>query len=313
MKINEVTFKHDLKQLEEEIADLNKASKKTAPELLKAQMPMVRQIEKNLAAYGYEKGTKEYQEAFDVELAYYRKFGFPSVDKYNDRVEQDVDEGVMSNMLAKAYDVGASMGGKVKSALGMNYQPQTTKFDPNSPEIKAELDNKAFVHWKNYANEIIAQKPAIQNNPALYKRYLDAWLTKFFKMHHPYSSDEQLYNIDDNSVREYISRARRKVVTGQVNVQPLQTNVNRNDLMPFKGQTVSFSGTNYRFLGKQWAVLTPSGKASSMANKAVVPQLNKLAADALIQKRQTQGQQPQQDISGSDIPAFMRRKATVRR
>jgi len=85
MKINEVTFKHDLKQLEEEVADLNKASKNTAPELLKAQMPMVRQIEKNLAAYGYEKGTKEYQEAFDVELAYYRKFGFPSTDKYPDR------------------------------------------------------------------------------------------------------------------------------------------------------------------------------------------------------------------------------------
>jgi len=45
-----------------------------APELLKAQMPTVRQIEANLLTYGYTKGTAEWSAAFDTELAYYRKF-----------------------------------------------------------------------------------------------------------------------------------------------------------------------------------------------------------------------------------------------
>ncbi len=46
----------------------------TAPELLKAQMPTIRQIERNLSAYGYVKGTPEWAKAFDTELAFYRKF-----------------------------------------------------------------------------------------------------------------------------------------------------------------------------------------------------------------------------------------------
>lgn len=46
----------------------------TAPELLKAQMPLVRQIEANLAAYGYTKGTPEYWKAYGYELSMYRKF-----------------------------------------------------------------------------------------------------------------------------------------------------------------------------------------------------------------------------------------------
>jgi hypothetical protein len=48
----------------------------TAPELLKAQMPLVRRIEINLQEYGYEKGSAEWYKAFEVELAYYRKFGW---------------------------------------------------------------------------------------------------------------------------------------------------------------------------------------------------------------------------------------------
>ena len=48
----------------------------TAPELLKAQMPLVRQIEANLAAYGYKNSDEDYVKAFNTELAYYRKFGF---------------------------------------------------------------------------------------------------------------------------------------------------------------------------------------------------------------------------------------------
>jgi hypothetical protein len=47
----------------------------SAPELLKAMMPMVRAIENELAHYGYVKGTAEYAEHFDSLLAFYRKFG----------------------------------------------------------------------------------------------------------------------------------------------------------------------------------------------------------------------------------------------
>jgi len=47
----------------------------SAPELLKAQMPLVRQCEANLQGYGYTKGTAEWHKAFDVEIAYYRQFG----------------------------------------------------------------------------------------------------------------------------------------------------------------------------------------------------------------------------------------------
>lgn len=48
----------------------------TAPKLLKEQMPLVRLIESNLRGYGYTQGTFEWYKAFDMELAYYRQFGF---------------------------------------------------------------------------------------------------------------------------------------------------------------------------------------------------------------------------------------------
>ena len=46
----------------------------TAPELLKRQMPMIREIESNLEFYGYTKGTPEWKEMFKYQLAFYRKF-----------------------------------------------------------------------------------------------------------------------------------------------------------------------------------------------------------------------------------------------
>ena len=47
----------------------------TAPDLLKAEMPTVRMIEARLSTYGYIKGTPEWSQAFDRELAFHRKFG----------------------------------------------------------------------------------------------------------------------------------------------------------------------------------------------------------------------------------------------
>jgi phage gp29-like protein len=46
-----------------------------APELLKAEMPLVRAIEQSLAKHGYEKGTEEYKKVFDHMLSFHRKFG----------------------------------------------------------------------------------------------------------------------------------------------------------------------------------------------------------------------------------------------
>ena len=48
----------------------------TAPELLKLEMPLVRQINRELESNGYTKGTKEYYSVFNYTLAFYRKFGF---------------------------------------------------------------------------------------------------------------------------------------------------------------------------------------------------------------------------------------------
>lgn len=48
----------------------------TAPQLLREEMKFVRHIEKIVMGYGYVKKTKEYNHAFDIELAYHRKFGF---------------------------------------------------------------------------------------------------------------------------------------------------------------------------------------------------------------------------------------------
>jgi hypothetical protein len=52
-----------------------------APELLKAEMPLVRHIERELAQHGVQKDDPEYKEKFKHALAYYRKFG--NIDQIN--------------------------------------------------------------------------------------------------------------------------------------------------------------------------------------------------------------------------------------
>jgi hypothetical protein len=46
----------------------------TAPELIKRQMPMIREIESILDFYGYTKGTPEWLEMFNYQILFYRKF-----------------------------------------------------------------------------------------------------------------------------------------------------------------------------------------------------------------------------------------------
>lgn len=61
--------------LKNEVPGLQQGVAEGAPELLKAEMPLVRHIEKELAQHGYEKGTPEYGQMFKHSMAMYRKFG----------------------------------------------------------------------------------------------------------------------------------------------------------------------------------------------------------------------------------------------
>lgn len=49
---------------------------RTAPELLREQMPLVRRINADLTALGYVKGSEEFIQVFNHMIAYYRKFGW---------------------------------------------------------------------------------------------------------------------------------------------------------------------------------------------------------------------------------------------
>ena len=46
----------------------------TAAELMKRQMPMIREIESILDFYGYTRGTPEWSEMFNYQILFYRKF-----------------------------------------------------------------------------------------------------------------------------------------------------------------------------------------------------------------------------------------------
>ena len=47
-----------------------------APELLRAEMPLIRMVERGLVEDGYIKGTEDYRVALNYALAFYRKFGW---------------------------------------------------------------------------------------------------------------------------------------------------------------------------------------------------------------------------------------------
>jgi hypothetical protein len=79
-----------------------------APELLKAEMPMVRHIENELATKGYKKGTEEYKKMFGHALAYYRKFGFPDYRKGVAEGEEHLDRIRKLSGLGEATKLPAS-------------------------------------------------------------------------------------------------------------------------------------------------------------------------------------------------------------
>ena len=78
-----------------------------APELLKAEIPLVRHIEKELAQHGYEKGTPEYDQMFKHSIAMYRKFG--NVDAIKQGVAEgyeETEETAVINMFEKLVKQG---------------------------------------------------------------------------------------------------------------------------------------------------------------------------------------------------------------
>jgi hypothetical protein len=93
-----------------------------APELLKAEMPLVRHIEQELTKIGYKKGTPEFNAYFNDAIKFYRQFGNFGFNK-----DQGVAEGLTSEPTIK--------GNKIY------YADHVVICDPNvySPEYMEEM------------------------------------------------------------------------------------------------------------------------------------------------------------------------------
>jgi len=63
-----------------------------APELLKAEMPLVRHIEQELTKIGYKKGTPEFNAYFNDAIKFYRQFGNFGFNKNQGVAEGSLEE-----------------------------------------------------------------------------------------------------------------------------------------------------------------------------------------------------------------------------
>ena len=75
-----------------------------APELLKAEMPLVRHIEQELAKHGVQKDDPEYKEKFKHAMAYYRKFGNIDAIKKDDVAEEQAPMFTPEEKMVNAND-----------------------------------------------------------------------------------------------------------------------------------------------------------------------------------------------------------------
>jgi len=102
-----------------------------ATDILRSQIPMAKQIAADLAAHGYVKGTPEYKHAYDVELDYYRKFGFqPNSD-------HELDE-------KSSLKLGAKLGSRLVNRRQAH--ALTTKF--RKPKLNFEEDDEVHAVFK---------------------------------------------------------------------------------------------------------------------------------------------------------------------
>ena len=155
----------------------------TAPEMLKAELPLHRHIEKELANHGHEKGTKEYKEKYDNALAYYNRTGAPKVSedkeknesvKIGNKPEEMALGGYLKSIGLKAkkantgpkdVDDAVKETGKVKQMESVNSLQSIAKIAQNIEECstyKGDYDYKNGDKDKEYATSHESFSDAIE-------------------------------------------------------------------------------------------------------------------------------------------------------
>lgn len=155
----------------------------TAPEMLKAELPLHRHIEKELANHGHEKGTKEYKEQYDNALAYYNRTGAPKVSedkeknesvKIGNKPEEMALGGYLKKIGLKAkkantgpkdVDDAVKETGKVKQMESVNSLQSIAKIAQNIEECstyKGDYDYKNGDKDKEYATSHESFSDAIE-------------------------------------------------------------------------------------------------------------------------------------------------------
>lgn len=128
-----------------------------APELLKAEMPLVRHIDKELAQHGYKKGTPEYDQMFKHSIAMYRKFG--NVDAIKQGVAEGSDQhpGVPTSR-DELYHHHLSAAKISKGRAKEHHLQQAEKYKPKQGVAEAGNDTVTFeVDSENAYNHIMKQ------------------------------------------------------------------------------------------------------------------------------------------------------------
>ena len=129
-----------------------------APELLKAEMPLVRHIERELTQHGYEKGTSEYNEHFKHALAYYRKFG--NIDAIKKGVVEGFPQPGESSGKAKQFNPNAKVQTK---EMTLDQILATVKGIPYVNNVVDDWDAKDY-SW-GVTKKVIEYAQYLQKNP----------------------------------------------------------------------------------------------------------------------------------------------------
>lgn len=127
-----------------------------APELLKAEMPLVRHIEKELAQHGYEKGTPEYDQMFKHSIAMYRKFG--NVDAIKKGVSED-QHYCAKHVLSNVFGEGVVLEGQhAEPDENGHVEWYTVQFEHGEEVIFAEDVEIMMAEFHNNHNPAPAKK-----------------------------------------------------------------------------------------------------------------------------------------------------------
>jgi hypothetical protein len=119
-----------------------------APELLKAEMPLVRHIEQELTKIGYKKGTPEFNAYFNDAIKFYRKFGNFGFNKEQGVAEA---EGISRRGILKGIAGAGALGaaGKASAIAGAFPTPSAqaamykAAADSNAAQARADAAEKA--------------------------------------------------------------------------------------------------------------------------------------------------------------------------